>query len=187
MNWHPARVLVHSLGVAGALAIVGFGYFAGFAPLMHDLDRNDSLRKQATDLATSLPQRRDQLEQLKSEREALNSEVGRLKQRFTQEAGPHQLLVQYSEIATQTGVTLDDFQPQGGETEGSVRECFVALTLSGTYQSICRFLVAIDELPRLQDVVRLSLKPLSEDRSSYQLELHLGVSYGKLPQFVSHP
>jgi Tfp pilus assembly protein PilO len=92
-------------------------------------------------------------------------------------SAPHEaeFLARLTQRAEQFQVTLRDFRPGSISDRGGAKEIELSLSLMGDYENICRYLDALQDLPRACRVQQLTISspPAAGERCSGELKLGL--------------
>jgi Tfp pilus assembly protein PilO len=94
-------------------------------------------------------------------------------------------LAQLATLARRTGLALQEFHPAQPVHRDTHAEIPIRLVASGGYESACRFLHGLDDLPRLYDVTHLRLGRADGDAMpgalSFEMALKIYFQPGKSP------
>ncbi len=74
-------------------------------------------------------------------------------------------------VGEQAGVKFLLFQPQAPKEEQYYTEIPIQLSVRSTYHALGNFLSALGNLPRIVNVSKLSLKPITEERATVEANL----------------
>ena len=159
-----------------ALAGVG-GYWFTIRPLQNAREENQNKIEMSRKYANceQLLRVRNQtvIEKHTAVAQTLRLQLNRLPE-ATHEA---EFLSWTSKQAHELGLELRDFRPAGGATYGTFEGLKIRLNGVGSYATICKYLQALSEGPRMTRVVSIELLPDNAERGQFQLTLQIVVFY----------
>lgn len=174
---HELRLLgsvLHVAGLGGTLALFALAAWLVVAPL--DARRADfEHRGHKVDRLTAGRVRVERRHrELADELEAVERRKAELRRRITDGTREGEFLRQVSEVAAEVGLRVVSFQPGAVSKRGQYGTMQVQLVCDGRYDSICRFLAELDDLPRLTTIERMDITaPVRGDVYSIKLSLDI--------------
>ncbi|MEQ9406121.1 MAG: type 4a pilus biogenesis protein PilO [Fuerstiella sp.] len=124
------------------------------------------LRHRATELSAALAKEdavKAEHQQLTARRLEADDKIEKLLDRIPNVPRESDFLGQITTLAAEVGLSIIDYRP-GTATEGKgYQQMTLTLSSDGSYESVCRFLNRIDQLPRLTRVLTLDITPLADD------------------------
>lgn len=172
IGWLTHFVCVVPLLLGGALY-----YFAFLAPLSA---KEGQLEERITTISTLLESVEDiqaKLDQATRNLDQQQQRTAQVRERIPDQPCEEEYLRSVSEAAMESGVVKLDFK-LGGKTLGATfSQIDVSLECEGSYESICRFLDRLEQIPRVARVMSLELTSDSA-KTLYPLTLDIRLYYG---------
>jgi Tfp pilus assembly protein PilO len=166
--------VLHGAGLLATLALLALAAWVVVAPL--EARRAESQRQahKLERLSAGRLRIERQHAELTAELEAVQRRKAELRRRITDGAREGEFLRQISEVTTAVGLRLVSFQPGGVAQRGQYGSMRVQLACDGRFESICRFLAQLDELPRLATIERMDIaSPARGEIYSFKLTLDI--------------
>ncbi|MEZ6052687.1 MAG: type 4a pilus biogenesis protein PilO [Planctomycetaceae bacterium] len=113
-------------------------------------------------------------------RAALTDRQNRLEElltRIPESPRESEFLAQLTQLARQSGMTISQYTPGKAQQEKTHADLEVSLQADASYESICRFLYGLADLPRLCHVTSLSLAAPAPEQTIYPVEMTLRIFY----------
>ncbi|WP_166831006.1 type IV pilus inner membrane component PilO [Thalassoroseus pseudoceratinae] len=117
--------------------------------------------------------------EMTSQMEAQRRQLQQLTRMVPDRPSESEFLAQLSDLANHSGVQLLQFEPQRSISHDPHSEISVRCSAQATYPALCRFLLGLNDLPRLTDVTRLVIRQSQspDDTSRLSMELEISIFY----------
>lgn len=167
----------HAGGVTAVAALVGAAAWFVYRPLETARSQAEGRCAEIAELLPSADRLRAELAELKQTLADARQKEEALLARVPSAAHEAEFLGQISHLAKDVELELRDYRPGQVQPHAMCSAMEVALTCAGNYESLCRFLAGLGQLPRLVNVSRLDI-----DRSSgagdFTAQLKLVIYFG---------
>jgi Tfp pilus assembly protein PilO len=170
---HVPRCAMHLGGGLLAVLFAAAGWCIVERPMAHRQAELAEQIKQAFDLAHSATELRQRHRMLLKDFEVLSARIGQLESKLTASTHPSQVFEQISALAQQTDVSVHDYRPAQPLDADSVRQHTVQLSVSGDYESLCRFFVKLEDLPLLCKTSQIKMTSTPGKGGTLSVELGL--------------
>ncbi|MCR9116735.1 MAG: type 4a pilus biogenesis protein PilO [bacterium] len=112
--------------------------------------------------------------QMTQDQQHLGEQIASVRDRIPQAVADDAFLVRASNIASTVGVQIVDYRRGGINEYESHSRTSLNLTCVGSYESMCRFVDELENLPRYVSVKRWNIgAPQSGDPFSFEIEIEL--------------
>jgi Tfp pilus assembly protein PilO len=174
-RWFPR--LAHLAGVMVAMSTtVGFYLFA-YRPLVLRQLENTARAEQLELLTSHAAAIHTQHTQLRQELATLTSTVDAVRSRIPEEPLDAEFVRDVRRLATEAGVEVRDHRLAPPQRLGTHSQSEVHCDCLGRYDSICRFLDQVEQIPRIVKVAKLELGT-SDNSDVYPLQVTFVLYYG---------
>lgn len=168
-----SQPLLHLIGAAGCVLILGACYAFGVRPLGAEetqlRQRRDALSRFATAQQSVLARNK----KLAAEARRLRTKVARHRGRFATGNHEDELLKTLSRIARKTGTKLLDFQPGGRDRLKDMQTSVVRISARGTYPAVVRFFAELQKSPQFRRITQVQMQPA--DRTSGRFDVRVEI------------
>jgi type IV pilus assembly protein PilO len=161
-------------GLAAIVALIALGtYFLSVSDNIDMIAALDSkIQKQEAEL-TKLQQQAQHRTQFMREVDRLKLRLREAEEQLPKAAEIPKVLKDIDYEATQAGLRVDRFEPQGEQVQGDFAAVPLKMTIRGNYHEIAVFLDRLSKMPRIVNVTDLNMTaPVIENR-----KLVVGSSY----------
>jgi len=166
--------LLNGMGAFAAAAIVLIVQFAVYRPLDAQIAECTRQTEKLERLLASEEQLRQEHARRGEELAAAREQAALLKDRIPDEPRETEFLAQVSQLAGESGVTIQDYRPGVVTPKGAYSTMPVNLACVGGHQGICGLVHGLRELPRHSTMVRLEIDS-REPTKHYGLNMSLGL------------
>jgi Tfp pilus assembly protein PilO len=166
--------LLNGLGALAAVAIVLIVQFVVYRPLDAQLAACTRRTEQLEGLLAREEPFRQEHARLSEELSAAREQATLLKDRIPEEPRETEFLAQVSQLAGESGVSIQDYRPGTVTSKGSYSTMRVDLTCEGGHEGICGVVDGLRELPRHSTVVRLEIDS-RQPKEHYGMNMCLGL------------
>ena len=153
--------LTQKLLILGGLLILIFGlyFYFFYVPKSKELSgRKDELSKLESERITKKATA-DNLPIFQKEIKRLNEKLKRALVKLPSQAEIDQLLIEIPVKASESGLEILSFRPEGGIRKGFYAEVPISISLQGRYLDIASFFDRMANMPRIVHVDNINLKP----------------------------
>ncbi|MGM0487524.1 MAG: type 4a pilus biogenesis protein PilO [Planctomycetota bacterium] len=175
----PARTLDSILQATAVLSLVACGlvtYYGCSARPVGQVEAAEENEGPSPSAGDKLPEIRRALRQAETELEKAHAHAQQLRQRIPDDPDEAEFLKQVSRLAAATGLEIRDYRRGSLAVKESYSELQINLTCSARYAELCRFLEALDELPRILTIEKLAISSPDEG-DEYPVDLSLSVYF----------
>ena len=165
-------------GFVCALCVVTVGYFGfhrHFASLRTETTERVGLVQAKLENGESI--RRNYAAQKKTLAELLQR-VEQVRQRVPEQAEEGEFLANVSRLARTHKIQINDFKRGASTAKDDHSSTQVTITGAGAHADLCRFLEAIEQLPRVAHLTQMSVNSKA-DRDGYPIVLSYALYFGK--------
>lgn len=166
--------LLNGMGALVAVAIVLLVQFAVYRPLDARIAECMSQTEELEGLLASEERLRQEHSRLGEELTAAREQAALLKDRIPDEPRETEFLAQVSQLAGESGVTIQDYRPGPVTPKGAYSTMRVNLACAGGHQGICGLVHGLRQLPRHSTMVRMEIDS-REPTEHYGLNMCLGL------------
>ncbi len=149
--------LLHLGGAAITGILVLLMMQALFAPIDREIARCEAALAEVEGELNASPKVASEHRQVRDELVRLRTQKAVLRQRITDGPREDEFLRQVSLAADAAQLQLREYRPGGAQHQGSYGSMTIHLDGEGTYTSICQFLDALSNSPRMSKVQRLQI------------------------------
>lgn len=168
--------VAHLVGLACLIAILSFFYFVVHKPLA-TLQVETEIKveliqiklAEATNIRANHADTLEELTKLRAKVDVLNARVPTI-------PNESEFLGDISRLALDHGLRIDDFRRAPTTVEHDVPNIAVQVTGAANHRSLCEFLDAVDSLPRIALLTRLSVNPRPYEED-YPIQLNYALYY----------
>lgn len=178
------RLLAHGLGLLGIGVLTGLWWYFLVAPLN---EAQQSLEQEKMEVEGLQVQQPVLLAALKASQERTESwklQAAKLEERSLPAQDDIDFLDWVNEKAVTTGLSIKDFRPSGRETVGEYEGRGLMLSTSGSFESVCRFLEAMRDCPRMNRVTSIEITPEGQKREGFMMSIRV-VLFTRIPKTAS--
>lgn len=167
---------IHVTGIVILLAAGLSLEFFALAPMRQQMNRDqdrvlalEKQLRQGTKIREEFNKMRRALEEQKAKQKAFQ-------ERLPAERMDAEFLAQLHQLAKEVNLNIQDYRPGKVTERGDYSEVEVELTGEGTYESLCRFLTRLPQVPRLSSLAGLEIQAGSE-KSAYPIRLNFSAYF----------
>ncbi len=184
-NLKRLRAACHGAGLAVVVLCLGAGYFGIGGPIASERASHLARIEQLEQLLRTSSQTKHQHAQLKSQLADLEAKAESVRRRVPETAEEAVFLGRIAEIASQVDLHIADYQRGRVVRQPTHSQIEIGLKCEGTYQSICDFLDAIEQMPRVSSTKTAAITADKRfERLPFQLVLVLYYGMQDAPQAV---
>ena len=180
---HPKLfvALAHLGGAATVALAFGAFYMLGFRPLQVRQEADELRSIQLMGLLDNAIEIRREHVQLNRELAELTERVNRARSSAPATSGEGEFLSEVSQIATQEGLTIDDYRRGKVRHLLSHSELEITFKGHGSHADICRFLQRMEATPRAKQIRRIEVES-ADDSRDYPVEIAFTLFFGMKDQ-----
>ncbi|MGH7128193.1 MAG: type 4a pilus biogenesis protein PilO [Planctomycetaceae bacterium] len=163
--------LLHAAGLGVTLALCAAGWLCVLGPITTQTDDARQRLDAARSLLKSDAAVRRRNVSLHAQHDGLESQSRQLLSRMPETPEESEFLAQLTQLAVRTGVLLREFQPSAAAANDSFQELEIRVSAESDYESLCRFLAGVNDLPRLCRLTALDLAVADDPGGPYRVEM----------------
>ena len=168
--------MFHAVGATVTLTLVFATVILVIRPMEN---RVVELREKATELSAALSVEeaaRTEHQLLTSRRIVADGKIEQLLNRIPNVPRESDFLGQITTLAAEVGLSIVDYRPGSAAEKKGYKQMTLTLSSDGSYESVCRFLNRIHQLPRLSRILSLDISPLGES-GTYKMMMTLTIFF----------
>ncbi len=119
--------------------------------------------------------------QLQEDTAAIQQALSTLRAKWPDTADETTFLQLVSQLAADHGVSVSDYRPGGVAKHAEFHEIELRLSGSGPYAGLCRWLVGLNELPRVVRLSQLTIVAPTVPGGDCAVDIHLQLMFGLDP------
>lgn len=167
---------VHGVGAGVLILGAAVAYFLVVAPRHIAFTRNETQRKSLSALMQRASAIRNDFENLREALEEQRSKQKEFQERLPTEPQEAEFLAQAARLARSVDLAIREYRPGKTIQRENYSELEIELSCEGSYESVCRFLAGLPQLPRLSSLTGLELESRAE-QSAYPIRLKLSAYF----------
>jgi type IV pilus assembly protein PilO len=146
-----AAVAIISVGLTAA------NYFLVVSPDLEQIRRQHGVLRQLEDELIQKQSIANNLAQFKHEKEILERRLQQALTELPNEANIDELIRSFAEVATKSGLTINDITPQPEVRQSFYASIPIVMTVNGNYHEIGVFLDSLSKLARIVNVTNIRM------------------------------
>jgi type IV pilus assembly protein PilO len=146
-----AAVAVIACGVTAA------NYFLVVSPDLEQMQRQHAILRQLEDELIQKQSIANNLAQFKHEKEILERRLQQALTELPNEANIDELIRSFAEVATKSGLTINDIAPQPEQRQSFYASIPIVMAVNGNYHEIGVFLDSLSKLARIVNVTNIKM------------------------------
>jgi type IV pilus assembly protein PilO len=151
--------LAHKLGAVALIAcgLTAANYFLFVSPDLEQIQRQHAALRQLEDELIQKQSIANNLAQFKHEKEILERRLQQALTELPNEANIDELIRSFAEVATKSGLTINDIQPQAEQRQSFYASIPIVMAVNGNYHEVGVFLDSLSKLARIVNVTNIKM------------------------------
>lgn len=152
----------HAVGAGVTVLLIGAVYGVVHVPSAHWQSAQARTAQACRAFLAEAPNIRAELDSLQQQHAATERQYANLRRRIPDAAYEAEFLAELATLASETGFALHHYRPGQVRTVGSHHELEIQLSLAGSHEGLCRFLLGLESLERFCRISELAISPQPE-------------------------
>jgi type IV pilus assembly protein PilO len=151
--------LTHKLAAVAIIAggLTAANYFLVVSPDIEQIQRQHAVLRQLEEELIQKQSIANNLAQFKHEKEILERRLQQALTELPNEANIDELIRSFAEVATKSGLTINDIQPQPEQRQSFYASIPIVMAVTGNYHEIGVFLDSLSKLARIVNVTNIKM------------------------------